>query len=298
MINVLILSKDRACQLDLLFQSINKFCPHIFNEIKIIYKSSNEDYENGYKKLINKTQSIESLTTFPTKELPFCYKIVWEQEKDFYPDFIKAIENCSSSLICGLTDDCLFYKSIKVSSQEIEDCFTDDVFTFTFRMGVNTIIQNYMTGQLQPSLLNDKLIEVNNGKIIKWNWKNKYMFDNYGYPISLDSHIYKTEELLKISTVKQFTCLRQWEGELSQIIRQLTPKEYMASFPTSVLFNIPANCVQDPPLISGTEFPYSIEELNQKYLNGEILDLDFILNNNKAVYSSHKETEFKFKNEN
>jgi hypothetical protein len=288
MINTLILSKDRAQQLDLLFQSISRFCPHLFNEIKIIYKASNEEYERGYEKLIN------------NKKIPFCSKITWQKEKEFYSDFLLGILECNTKLICGLTDDCLFYRPINVSSSEIEKYFTDDVFCFSFRLGVNTIVQNYMTGELQPSLINDdemiKQLSLNKIKMIKWNWKVRNQFQNFGYNPSLDGHIYHAKELYKISTHKQFTCLRQWEGELSMIIRHLTSKPMMASFPDSVLFNIPSNCVQDPPMISGTQFPYSLKELNDKYLNNEVIDLDYILTQCKQVWSSHREVEYKFKN--
>lgn len=289
MINLLILTKDRACQLDLLFQSISRFCPNLFSEINIIYKASTQNYEQAYKKLIYKIEN----------NLPFYDKIIWNKEKNFYSDFINSIYECDTDLICGLTDDCLFYRPINVTSKEIKQYFTNNIFCFSFRLGVNTILQNYMTGQLQSSLLNDnEVIQQlsNEAKIIKWNWKNRNPFENFGYNPSLDGHIYKTQELYKISTVKKFTCLRQWEGELSLIIRQLTPKEYMASFPDSVLFNIPSNCVQDPPMISGTQFPYSLKELNNKYLNNEIIDLDYVLTQCKTIWSSHREVEYKFKN--
>jgi len=285
MINVIILSKDRACQLDLLFQSIRRFCPSLFSEITVIYKASNSEYEIGYEKLFWKVKN----------SLPFYDKVVWYKEKEFYKDFIQAIDNCNTSYICGLTDDCLFYDKINVSANDIKQTFTDDVFCFSFRLGVNTIIQNYMTGEEQYPLLQREVTELNKGEIIKWNWKLRPPMENYAYPVSLDGHIFRTKELLKISTIKNFTCLRQWEGELSLIIRRLTAKPYMASLSHSVLFNIPANCVQDPPLISGTQFPYSVEELNQKYLDGQILDLDFILNNCMPVLSSHKEVEFRFR---
>ena len=51
MINGLILSKDRASQLRLLLESIGLNAPDLFNEIKIIHASSNEDFAKGYEKL-------------------------------------------------------------------------------------------------------------------------------------------------------------------------------------------------------------------------------------------------------
>ena len=51
MINALVLSKDRACQLRLLLESIKKYASGFFNEIRVIYTGSNSLYEEGYKKL-------------------------------------------------------------------------------------------------------------------------------------------------------------------------------------------------------------------------------------------------------
>ena len=50
MINAIILSKDRACQLELLIRSISRKCKNLFN-IKVIYEHSNYSFELGYNKL-------------------------------------------------------------------------------------------------------------------------------------------------------------------------------------------------------------------------------------------------------
>mgnify|MGYP006122728385 FL=1 len=63
----------------------------------------------------------------------------------------------------------------------------------------------------------------------------------------------------------------------------------------SVLFSIPANCVQDPPLISGQLFPYTEEELNNKYLNGEVIDFDGMEFAFQNVVWCHNEAPLTFK---
>ena len=51
MINGLIVSKNRACQLRLLLESISVNAPSLLNEVLIIYASSNEKFARGYDKL-------------------------------------------------------------------------------------------------------------------------------------------------------------------------------------------------------------------------------------------------------
>ena len=51
-INVIIFSKNRAAQLELFIRSMKKFFKDFSsNEIKILYKTSNSFFEEGYEKL-------------------------------------------------------------------------------------------------------------------------------------------------------------------------------------------------------------------------------------------------------
>ena len=51
MISALVPSKDRACQLRLLLESIKQNADDIFTKIHILYTASNDEYEAGYIKL-------------------------------------------------------------------------------------------------------------------------------------------------------------------------------------------------------------------------------------------------------
>lgn len=79
MINGLILSKNRASQLRLLLESIKINAEGFFNEIKIIYTSSDDDYAKGYEKLISEK---------------ILDNIVWEKETNFVQNFLDAFEFC------------------------------------------------------------------------------------------------------------------------------------------------------------------------------------------------------------
>lgn len=284
-ISAIILSKDRACQLHLLLSSIKVNASKLFENILVLVKSSSDNYTQSYKELEDEIQG-----------LFFCTDTVVQfiDEKEFYPDFLHLIKclNNENHLICGLTDDMCFHSEAENKQEEIIRAFTDDVFCFSLRLGYNTIVQNYLDGSLQRPLNAEHAGE----NIIKWNWKNRHPMENYGYPISLDGHIYRSEELLNLSTIKSFHNLREWEGYLAQHIRSIIDRPYMIASPSSSVVSIANNCVQYPPMIAGALYPSTPEELNQRFLDGYRIDLAPIML--KRFSSSHIELPFSFiKNE-
>ena len=57
---------------------------------------------------------------------------------------------------------------------------------------------------------------VTNPYLVKWNWKEWDSTQNYGYPISLDGHIFRTEELRDLSNKYKFDYLTHFEKLLNQ----------------------------------------------------------------------------------
>ena len=277
MINGLVLSKNRASQLRLLLESISINAPSLLGEVLVIYTSSNENFARGYEKL--KSEKI----------LP---NIVWQKEVDFIPDFLNALKTCKSKYICGIVDDCIFYKKIASTAEEIESLMEEtNSFCFSFRLGLNTTTQNYLDPKLYVPL--KKYDE--NAFCVKWNWKEWDDRLNYGYPISLDGHIFRAKEISDLSHMFEFDRLRHWEGLVNGNCRDKVERDTMLAYKQNVLFSIPANCVQDPPLVSGKIHEHSEEELNEKYLNDEVIDFDGMQYAFQNVTWSHNEFEFKFK---
>ena len=74
MIDTIIFTKDRACQLDLLLQSIVKNGNNLFN-INILYEASSQEYKDGYLKVSER---------FPSYE-----RFNWVEEEDFEKDTLE-----------------------------------------------------------------------------------------------------------------------------------------------------------------------------------------------------------------
>ena len=277
MINGLILSKDRACQLRLLLESIRVNAPEVLDDIKIIYTSSNENFEKGYEKLKKE------------KILP---NIVWQKEHNLVEDFFKYLEDSDSDYICGMTDDCVVYKKVPASSELVESMLEDeDVICFTLRLGLNTEILNYL------SKGRNVLTEYEENSIgIKWNYSTFAHTANYGYPITLDGHIYRPKELLDFSKRIKVETIRQWESHtVRSCLMDKDAKKYMSSVKQSILFSIPCNCVQyDESLLFGQIHEHSEIDLNKKYLNGEIISWDKMQYAFQNVNWSHNEIKILF----
>ena len=118
MITGLILSKNRASQLRLLLESIKLNAPNLFSEIKILYTSTDDKFDEGYKKLINE----EILNN-----------IVWQRENDFVQDFLQSLRDCKTEYICGIVDDCVIYKRLASTPQQIIDNFNVSAHSFQFQ---------------------------------------------------------------------------------------------------------------------------------------------------------------------
>lgn len=277
MIDLFIPSKNRAMQLRFLLESVAENMPSFFNEIKILYTYTDDNFKEGYEKLINE------------KILP---NIVWQKEEDFLQDFLQCIESCKSDYICGMVDDCVVYKRVSVPSEIVEELIDDEVLCFSLRLGLNTYLQHYLEKDIV------RLSKYQENQIgLKWNYSDFPRTSNYGYPISLDGHIYRPKELLEFSTKREFDSLRSWEANtVYSCGTDQSAKKHIASFKQSILFSIPCNCVQyDETMVSGEVHSYTEEELNKRYLNNEIIsfwDMQYAFQN---VDCTHNEVKFYFK---
>ncbi len=121
MINAIIFSKDRAIQLRLLLDSIKKNADGIFN-INIIYTGDNNEFEQGYEKLISE-EIVEGIN--------------WvKQSEDFKQDVLNLFDD-EYKFTCCFTDDDIIFKTI--NEEEIINTIKSDpeIFCFSLRLGKN-----------------------------------------------------------------------------------------------------------------------------------------------------------------
>ena len=180
MLNLLIWSKDRACQLDLLLQSLPA---GLFNLAYVVYKTSTKEYQDGYCKLLDQN---------------FDTNLELKPETDFQKDTTEFIRHTANAgnMLCVSTDDTVFFADCPISSERICNLLEDKrTATFSFRYGFNTIVQNCHNGEIQPHLDYHE----DEGDHIVWNSLHYHPLSNYGYPFGLDAHCYDPELLHTLS---------------------------------------------------------------------------------------------------
>jgi len=267
MINAIIFSYDRALQLRLLLESINRHTENIFN-INIIYRHSSDEFREGYSKL--QTENVLK-------------NINWIEEKDFKKDVIDAFDK-EYEYTCFFTDDDILYFPVK-EGDIISHMKDQEIFCFSLRLGLNTTYCYTMNTE-------NKLYGIENigEDFIRWNWAKSYM--DYGYPLSVDGHIFRTKEIMKMVKKTTFHNPNTLEGNLQMFDN--FPKEYMVAYGHSALVNSPTNIVNEThPNRKGDSHAASTETLNNKYLSGEVIDYDLIDFSN--IKGCHQELKFKFK---
>jgi len=264
---LIIFSKNRASQLNLLLESIELNASHLFDTINVVYKAD-EDYVSGYELLKPK---------FPS--------VIFNLERNFRSDVITLISE-DTEFTTFLVDDVVIYDKITESKELILSSIHDKVCCFSLRLGLNCEYSH--PANLSYKIKNYGLL---NGMIT---FQHRIQGPgDFSYPLSTDGHIYKTEKLRDMLLMIPFTNPNSLEANLQRVIGSVP--ELMVSFEKSKLVSIPANLVNDSfKNRHGLQYYFSEKELNDRYLKNETIDLaamDFT-----KINGPHKEIEYKFKN--
>ena len=241
-INIVVFSKDRAMQVELLIRSFNRFVAYsdLF-VINVLYTYSNDKFKEGYEKLINKNYSnviLHKETDFkkqvlilvdPAKEhtVFFVDDIVFKNPLDFY-DKQMDIFNWDESIIC---------RSLRLHR--------DLSYCYPLQIAIR-----------QPPFLDNNI----------FNWKKEK--GDYGYPMSLDGHIFRTKDIMDELRSFDYKNPNTLEGELTHK-KNIAPR--MICYDRSIVFSNPLNKVQT--VNDNIYGNISAEFLNDKFLEGFIIDL-------------------------
>lgn len=243
--NVIIFSKDRAAQLDLLLRSMPKKIKEM-----VLYRVSDMIFDDGYYKIFN---TIERPT------------YLWEEFK-FKDDLLEIIDE-TDSLTVFLTDDDVFINPMP------------------FGYGAPLLDANIacVSLRLNPHLpycytLNreQKIPKMNSANV--WNWR---LADaDYGYPMSLDGHIFRTADILPLLQRLDYHDPNSLEAALA---RNPINRPNMICYDHSIILNNPINRVQDT--VKNRHGNVSAEYLNEQFLAGRRIKLEpFIGYKNHACH--------------
>lgn len=254
----IILSKDRPAQLHLCLESIIKNHNGLFDNLSVLYTYSTPRFKEGYDLVI--------------KEFP---GVTFIDQMNYYED-IKSLVDVSFPFTSFFTDDDIMYGAVPVSSKDIRHAFdeNDAIGCLSLRLGLNTTIQDpFIQSETQAPSSGFHFIYGN--KFIAWNCRDCPPYMNFGYPMSVDGHLFRTTELDRVISQCKFTNPNQQEIAMSGKSDMINP--FMISFPKSVVINTPINRVQSTCMNrAGETCGQTPEDMNENYCGGFILDLDSI----------------------
>jgi len=255
-LNVIIYSKDRPAQLDLLLQSF-AYSYNDSHTTTILYKASNSLFKQGYEKTIHKHQS---------------ENILFVEELNFKNQTLNAIHS-KNKYTMFLVDDIMFINKWSLNDEPFQlfRAKEDAILCVSLRLGHNTTYcYPISSNQSLPKFV----------KRYAWNWTEGT--GDFGYPMSLDGNVYVTKSILEILNkidVNKFVHPNLFESELNSYAQaqKFTGNlaQIMLCYEHSRLFNNPCNRVQNV-IENKTESSYSPERLCEKFINDH-LDMEKML---------------------
>lgn len=248
--NVIVFSKDRACQLDALMRSIQH---HVANWDKhkytVIFLPSAPAFQKGYD-------------IVRAKPYGRYYRMVLQTGKTFKQHVLEAI-NPKLEHTTFFVDDDVFIRNWDYNDGRVTSLKDPQVAAVSLRMDIR-YDYCYTQGCSVDIPTFDKM---------KWKWIGEQ--GDWGYPMSLDGHIFRTSEISKLISAVEFTNPNTLESSLASRPPKSSP--YMVGYEQAKILNIPINKVQTLNNNKyGQQFAFTVKDLNDHYLQGRSINLDKI----------------------
>lgn len=179
----------------------------------------------------------------------------------------------------------VIFSLVDVPKADILGMITPEVICFSLRLGKNCCYSHpanihYQLGSYQE----------HNG-LIRFHFREQ-PFSDFAYPLSSDGHIYQTDKLKMLLNQMTFVNPNTMESNLQFWLHFIPPM--VVAFSHSKAVSIPINIVNETHFNRyGTEYSYSLKELNDRYLKGETIDLSQMDFSN--VCGPHQEIAYSFK---
>jgi hypothetical protein len=248
--DVIIYSKDRTCQLDLLLRSLKHYfinCGKIF----ILEDWSDDVFKSGYDKI---------------KTINYGLNLEFRKQtrNTFYEVLKNSVYDSTTSFLLPLCDDDVFIEETNID--DISNYMDENTVGISLRYSKDLTI-SYHTGKIFSLP-----VFVDTGGYLKWKWSSYGMVDRWGYPYHAGGLIYETKFLRNMISEISFDLPNSLEGAM-MAKRHAWKKEYLLAFKHSKIVNVSINRVQnDVNNRGGRDINYTPTELNTIFLSGKIID--------------------------
>lgn len=266
-LNIVIFSKDRACQLDLLLRSMSVFFP-IGDPTHVVYTYSDRDFGEGYLKAF---ESHPYVKLYPES-------VATQQYGVGFRAWVRQLIDPGKPYTMFLVDDNVFKEPFSFDSNERFQAFRgrSDVVCFSLRMHPGIRYCYTQRQDTPPPQFTEPGI---------WNWHAP--LGDWHYPMSLDGSIFNTADVFPLIHSLPYANPNTFEGILAN---HPINKPYMMCLDKSPVMNLPVNKVQT---VNGNHCGnIRASYLNEQYLQGKRLDLNPLIGFNN--YSCHQELPLTF----
>lgn len=262
--DVIIYTKDRACQLDLLLRSVKDNFVNV-NKVWLLEDWSNKEFKAGYDKIKSLDYGLD-------------INFIKQTRVNFYEVLKTIADNSEVDYILPFCDDDVFIRN--VDTTDISSYVDNTTIGINLRFSSDLTV-SYSRGDILP--LPEFLPA---GGYLKWNWTT-YKIPNFrwGYPYMAGAMIYRADFFRFMIDNIKFDLPNSFEGAMMNE-RYKWKKNFIVGFKHSPVINISVNRVQNNvPNRGGRGVYYSPEKLNSVFLHGSVIDT-------VNLYNMHNNCEF------
>ncbi len=251
-LNIIVFSKDRAPQLDLLLRTYARHAKPQPAPVNIQYSASTAVHERAYRQVMAHHQAIIARAA---------------QEAGFKPTLLTLMKSSNARNVMFLVDDIAFIEDFDVDMLSRWETHSS---IFSLRLGANIVrsFNNAVDVQAQPSLQH---AWVQDQPILNWSWRRGEL--DWNLPVSLDGNVLPAAEILPIIVRQPIKGPNSLERALGDY-RFLFKFRQGTCYPTSRLVNLPLNTVKTERGFDFPNFNVDPEYLAEQYLQGMQLCID------------------------
>lgn len=190
-------------------------------------------------------------------------------------DVLVELEKSKNEFCVFFVDDIIIKDSVSFSSVCETIKTNPGILTFSLRMGLNLDFC-YPTSSPQP--IPDGIIR---SGLFAWDWRSGQ--GDWGYPMSVDGHIFRKSEMISWISSISFQNPNQFEDRL-QPFKSMNEKVFCACYTMSKIVNLPMNRVQDEYKNRSEEM--RAEDLLEWWNEGKKIDVESLMKikNNSAHF--------------
>jgi hypothetical protein len=247
-VGVVIFSKDRACQLDQFITSAKKLFPDVLTHASVLFTNSTPAFGRGY----DRVKKIHPDVRFISQSEPIKAHVL---------DLLSPAHPLTTFFV----DDIVFTAKVNSTDPKFYQLLSDkDILALSLRLHPG-VTHCYATDEHTPPPPLDP-----NGR---WFWRGAP--GDWGYPLSLDGHVIRTDVILPLIRAATFATPNELEFRMAQAAPPSL--RFMTSFQRPRLLNVPANRVQTffPNRHASSAAPHF---LNNEFVIGRRLAFDHFLN--------------------